>query len=134
MSLPDRPSSPHAHGREVALEAVGENAKAQSREAFVLQTVSGETETILELVGELDMASARLLRKEIEAALESEAHRIIVDLSELEFIDSKGIKVLYDAWHHSHRVPGRLTIRGAQGLVAKVLGMVGLDSVILDDS
>ena len=135
MSVPDEPPRQFIARRKVAPRvAQDEEGKTKSREAFVLRIVSRETEIILELSGELDMASRSLLRNEVDAALDSEVRRVILDLSELKFIDSSGIKTLYNAWERSREVPNRLTIRGAQGLVKKVLTFAGLDSVILGDS
>jgi anti-sigma B factor antagonist len=134
VSTLDRRSRPRTPGRGVAPRAAHEDAKAKAREAFVLGIVVRETETILELTGELDMASATLLRTEIEAALESDAQRVVLELSELKFIDSTGIRTLLNARQQSSGSPGRLTIRGAQGLVEKVLGIAGIDAIILGDS
>jgi anti-sigma B factor antagonist len=117
MSALDRPASTRASGRGVASGAAPEPADILGREAFVVQAVSVGAETILKLAGELDMASARLLRTEVEAALESGANRVILDISELTFIDTSGTKTLLDAFKASRETPGRLTIRGAQGLV-----------------
>jgi len=117
MGAPGRPASTRASGPGVASGATHEEGGIRGREAFVLQVVSGEAGTILELSGELDMASARLLRTEIEAALESETNRVTLDISELKFIDTSGVKTLLDAWEGSCGTPGRVTIRGAQGLV-----------------
>ena len=111
-----------------------EKVKTKSREAFVLRIVPGEYDTTLELAGELDMASANLLRTEIDAALESGTQRVVLDLSELTFIDSSGIRVLYRAWERSHEGPDTLTIRRARGLVERVLSLAGLATVILEDA
>ena len=108
-------------------------ANTKSRDAFVMRISAEETNITLELAGELDMSSASLLRTEVEAALESAAPRVIVDLSELKFIDSSGIKTLFNAWRHPRGGPDRLTIRNAQGLVEKVLALSGLDSILLED-
>jgi anti-anti-sigma factor len=117
MSALDRPAGTRASGRGVASGAAPEQADILGREAFVVQAVSVGAETILKLSGELDMASARLLGTEVEAVFESGANRVILDISELTFIDTSGTKTLLDTLEASRETPGRLTIRGAQGLV-----------------
>jgi anti-sigma B factor antagonist len=57
----------------------------------------------LALVGELDMANAATLAKELES-LEAGAgsEPITIDMRELEFIDSTGIAVLVAAYHRAN--------------------------------
>jgi anti-sigma B factor antagonist len=44
--------------------------------------------------GELDMASVPALEDRLQAALEDGARRVVVDLRELEFMDSTGLTLL----------------------------------------
>src|ERR1700710_829059 len=55
----------------------------------------GEGEThVVELLGELDIAGAPILEKELLAVEATDAEAIVIDLSSLEFIDSTGIRML----------------------------------------
>jgi len=49
---------------------------------------------VLALVGELDMASAPLLQSALESAELDSKQLVVLDLSELEFIDSTGLRVI----------------------------------------
>jgi anti-sigma B factor antagonist len=49
---------------------------------------------VLVLHGELDLASAPALQQQLEAAAATGVRRILVDLSDLHFIDSTGLQVL----------------------------------------
>jgi anti-sigma B factor antagonist len=51
----------------------------------------------LVLSGELDLASAEHLDRELQDATDDEATRLVVDLSALRFMDSSGLHVLLDA-------------------------------------
>jgi anti-sigma B factor antagonist len=62
----------------------------------------------LSLSGELDVASTGKLDEAIRQAEESDAQTIVVDLTDLEFIDSTGLSVLLDAYARN-RGEGRLT-------------------------
>lgn len=53
----------------------------------------GETCKI-QLQGELDLANAETLERELQAALADGAGRVLVDMGELSFIDSSGIALL----------------------------------------
>jgi anti-sigma B factor antagonist len=52
---------------------------------------------IVELVGELDLYNAHLVREQLFAAAASEPERLIVELSGVTFIDSTGLGVLIEA-------------------------------------
>lgn len=58
--------------------------------------ISGDEQSFLriEAHGELDMSNAQALDLELERACETEAERIVIDLSGLRFIDSIGIAAL----------------------------------------
>jgi anti-anti-sigma factor len=49
---------------------------------------------VIELIGELDLDGAPRLEEELKAVEASDAESIVVDLGELEFIDSTGIRLL----------------------------------------
>src|SRR5918998_6325921 len=50
---------------------------------------------VLALSGELDLAGADLLDSELHRAECSDASEIVIDLRDLEFIDSTGIRLVY---------------------------------------
>lgn len=80
------------------------------------------------LSGELDILTAPQLR-EVLAGL---GRTIVVDASELQFIDAAGLSVLVLA-HGRGRMPTRfLSVRGAGGLVRRVIEAAGLGTVLVD--
>jgi anti-sigma B factor antagonist len=79
----------------------------------------------LAVAGELDMANALSLSRELER-LESTDTPLKVDLSELEFIDSTGIAILVTAYQ---RLGQRLQLVPSEALaVRRVLSLTGLDA------
>jgi len=63
---------------------------------------------VIELSGELDLDGAPRLEEELRRVEASDVHSIVVDLGELEFIDSTGIRLLVMA---SERCPdGRFSL------------------------
>lgn len=52
---------------------------------------------ILELDGELDLASAPLFQTEIDSKEVVAAAKLLIDLRQLSFIDSTGLRVLFSA-------------------------------------
>jgi anti-sigma B factor antagonist len=52
---------------------------------------------VLRLVGELDLAGAPLLQSEIDSDEVGGAAAVVLDLRELRFIDSTGLRVIFSA-------------------------------------
>jgi anti-sigma B factor antagonist len=52
---------------------------------------------VIRVGGELDLATVPALADELDAAVNGPASRVVVDMSDLEFIDSTGIAVLVRA-------------------------------------
>lgn len=79
----------------------------------------------IRLAGELDMSTAPELERALEAALEH-GGPVVVDLSELRFMDSTGINVfLRAALSLSGR--GCLILHGEQDRVRRVLDLARID-------
>jgi anti-sigma B factor antagonist len=81
---------------------------------------------VIRLNGELDLANAATVEAELERALGA-GGRIVVDLTELSFIDSTGIALLINATGQDS-AGGRLRFVPSNGLaVQRVLKATGLD-------
>src|SRR5262245_32831442 len=82
---------------------------------------------VIRLVGEMDLGNVDEAREALMAAIEGEPIDVIVDLSELEFIDSIGIAMLLDAQAASRRDSSRLGFRGVHAEVARTMQLTGVD-------
>jgi anti-sigma B factor antagonist len=82
---------------------------------------------VIRLVGEMDLGNADDARAAVMAAIEREDVDVIVDLSELEFIDSVGISVLLEVQAASRRDSNRLGFRGVHAAIAGVMELTGVD-------
>jgi anti-anti-sigma factor len=96
------------------------------RDKLVTLTVEQRDEVVVARIeGELDLASAPQAGQEIEAAVPAAARGLVVDFSELEFIDSSGIAMLFNL---ARRLGGRrqeLRVVAVPGdPVARVLDIV----------
>lgn len=79
--------------------------------------------------GELDIAGGPTLRSALDEAGQAGLD-VVVDLTDLEFIDSSGLGVLVGAHKNAAEQGRTMSLRGAQGAVAKVLRITGLTDVI----
>jgi anti-anti-sigma factor len=83
----------------------------------------------LALVGELDLGSAALLERKL-TELKRDGAGATLDLSELGFIDSTGLRILLRATREARRDRRRLAIeRGLTPQVAKLFQITGADRV-----
>ncbi|HLJ02351.1 MAG TPA: STAS domain-containing protein [Solirubrobacteraceae bacterium] len=82
--------------------------------------------SLLSVAGELDLASGPTLERELESALAREPGLVILDLRQLEFMDSTGLSVLIRA-HNSAQAQGqRLGIVGGSRQVRRLLSLTGV--------
>jgi anti-sigma B factor antagonist len=86
------------------------------------------------LAGELDPHTAPLLQAEIDGVLDTEGTDLVLDLSELGFVDSSGLRVLISAQHQLAAQGGTLVLRAPSETVRRLLEITGLvDHVTITD-
>jgi anti-sigma B factor antagonist len=86
--------------------------------------------SLVTLAGESDMNTRETLRDALAQAAAQPARHLIVDLSELEFIDSAAMHELMEARASFGGAGGQLALVAPQPLVARVLNLTGADQVV----
>jgi anti-sigma B factor antagonist len=87
---------------------------------------SEDDRVVLELHGELDLVGAPMLQREIEAAAVEQAPMVVLDLDDLQFIDSSGLRVILSAHERAReRGQGFALTRGSQQ-VQRLLAIAGV--------
>ncbi|MBL8221189.1 MAG: STAS domain-containing protein [Bryobacterales bacterium] len=95
-----------------------------------IQTIEPDI-TVLPIKGRLNLGTnLTFLEIEIKKLINGGAKKLILDLSELTYIDSAGIGMLMNMWGQSNQAGGKLVVAGAQGTVAESFSIVHLDRVI----
>lgn len=79
---------------------------------------------IIELIGELDLDGAPRLEEELRSVEASDAESIVVDLGQLEFIDSTGIRLIVMACERSEE--GRVSLLRGPKQVHRVFEITDL--------
>jgi anti-sigma B factor antagonist len=79
--------------------------------------------------GEMDAESAPMIRQALCEAVLAPGGRVVIDLSDVTFVDSNGIGVLVAA----ARAAKAVTIVGARRSVRRVLDIAGMSQVITID-
>jgi anti-sigma B factor antagonist len=89
---------------------------------------------VLDVRGELDLAAASSLDAAIERTLQTDAKRIVLDLTGLDFIDSTGLSVLVRAQQRAQESGCELGVINAGPQVERLLSLTGLwDRLALSD-
>jgi anti-sigma B factor antagonist len=80
---------------------------------------------VVALQGRLDTNTSVTLEEELLQLAGERSHRIVVDLSELDFISSSGLRVLLTAGKKSKSVSGRLVLCTLTDHVKQVFDVAG---------
>jgi anti-sigma B factor antagonist len=76
--------------------------------------------------GEVDIQSSQVLHEHLQEVLDTGTSSIIVDLGDVTFLDSTGLRVLIAAFQRCQRAGGELRIVSPQPNVRRVLEITGL--------
>lgn len=89
---------------------------------------AGET-LVFGLRGSLDLATAPTVRAALMEATDDGNHNMIVDLTQLEFLDSTGLGVLIGAHRRAIERKGSFKLVINEGPIARLLNITGLIAV-----
>jgi anti-sigma B factor antagonist len=80
--------------------------------------------------GELDLATAGGVQRELKRVEASDARSIVVDLSGLTFMDSTGVRLVLSAHARSRTDSNRLTLVRGPAAVQRVLELCGVAGLL----
>ena len=90
-------------------------------------TVSTTTEqVVVEMVGELDVASSPQLSEKVEEALSGRPRELVIDLTQVTFLGSSGLRVLAMARRQAIDLGAGLVIRVSGSEVLRPLEVTGM--------
>jgi anti-sigma B factor antagonist len=84
---------------------------------------------LLELSGEVDLATSGRFREHVEAARQRGTTSVVVDMSEVSFVDSTMLRELLKAHNELAAAGGRFVLAGAQEAVLRLLDLTGTREV-----
>ena len=90
---------------------------------------SGPAVVVVEVVGDLDLASVARVRETLHDALSVKPEQLVVDLSRCAFVDASALAMLLDVHRRAWRLGGVLTLRGCSPRVLRLLSLTGLRRV-----
>ena len=115
-------------------------APTQPRKAAFAQTTAGQLTTscscsepgtlTIGLDGELDIATAPALERLLREVERDRWPTVVLDLRQLSFIDSSGIRALLTANDRIGRRDGRVFVRHPSRAVRRTLAAIGADTIL----
>ncbi|WP_165495504.1 STAS domain-containing protein [Actinomadura roseirufa] len=82
--------------------------------------------TVVRLRGELDIACSDTLRRELHAARRRHGDHVVLDLADLEFMDSNGLSVIVACYKSATAAGGSLALAAPAPLIRRTLEITGL--------
>ena len=84
---------------------------------------------MVRLAGELDSATAARFRDALDGLRAQGACEVVVEMAQLEFIDSSGLHELVAGLTRQREMGGEVVLQGPSRQTRRVLDMVGLSQV-----
>lgn len=88
----------------------------------------GPRAVVVEVVGEVDVYTAPRLKDKLLQVERDGVHHIVVDLTQVGFIDSVGLGVLIGALRRARAGGGTLVLGGPNPRIRRILDITGLSS------
>jgi anti-sigma B factor antagonist len=102
---------------------------------FRVEVHSEAQATVIAVSGELDLASSPALQEELDRVYGSESDLLIIDLRDLDFMDSTGLSVLVRAHQRAEQEGRRLAMVKGPQQVQRLLSLTGVaDRLTLVDA
>lgn len=93
---------------------------------FAYDVAQDDGAVVVSLRGELDLATAPELQRELLAILEQPVHRVTLDLGELTFLDSSGLGALYRVRQRADAGSVTLLLEAVPAHVMRVLDVTAM--------
>lgn len=85
---------------------------------------------VIDVAGEVDVYTAPQLDEALTGLIDTGKFNLVVNLSDVEFLDSTGLGVLVKALKHARENGGSLAVVATHDRITKVFKITGLDSAI----
>ena len=102
-------------------------------EALQITEENDEDNKVVEFIlkGRVDSFSSDVLNFKLDRALKEEYKKLILNMSQVEYLSSAGIRVILNTYKNAKKAGGRLGIESPSESVRNVLGMTALDELLI---
>ena len=87
-------------------------------------------ELYVRLAGDIDLATAPYVSALCEDAFDGTCPRIVLDFTDVDFIDSSGLAALVELRNRLERGGGVLAVRGPNDAVRRLLSLTRIDEIV----
>jgi anti-sigma B factor antagonist len=98
---------------------------------LTITTREAEGRTVVSVAGEIDVYTAPRLREEITELVAAGTYHLVIDMSEVEFLDSTGLGVLVGGLKKVRAHEGSLQLVCNQDRLLKIFRITGLAKVFV---
>lgn len=95
-----------------------------------VRTAARDPVAVVELSGDLDIAATTALDPDLEQRFAEHDNHVVLDLTDVVFVDSTGLSSLVRAMKTLQRGGRRLALVVAPGIVARALEVTGLERTL----
>lgn len=116
--------------RHAAIPVATGSGLQERAESFGVLVVSQDGDgVVVSVQGEIDVASAPLLWKAVDEAIDTTTRRLVIDLHDTVFVDSTALSIFVRAFKRLRDQDADLVLRSPRANALKVLSVTGLDTV-----
>jgi anti-sigma B factor antagonist len=101
-------------------------AQPQHHEDLSIHVHVVDDNQVFDLTGSLDIATSPTVRAALIEASERGSHRLIVDLSHVDFLDSTGLGALIGGQRRAKEFGGEVRLVAKEGQILRLLRITGL--------
>lgn len=94
-----------------------------------LQKIEHPDAAIFHIKGRLDSASTPDLEQRVVVCLDQGTRNLILDFSELDYINSAGLRVLVMSYQHLMPLGGQVMVCGVRDYIAEIFTISGYDRI-----
>lgn len=97
---------------------------------FDVESIVFDGQAVVLLRGDLDMSSAERFGEVTRLLHSNGTPKLVIDLSELDFVDSSGLREFVVAQRRQREIGGEVVLHAPKAKIRRVLEIVGLDRTL----
>ena len=101
------------------------------QENFVMTKEKDQGVTRFTVMGRVNSKNSSVLKFKLEDSLKYGETNIILDMSQVEFLSSDGIRIILNTYKEAEKAGGKFGIENPSQSVRNVLGMVALNDLLI---
>ncbi|MEU3826962.1 anti-sigma factor antagonist [Streptomyces sp. SID486] len=91
---------------------------------------TGDRTAVVAVAGDVDLHTASVLRGHALAVVEQGVPHLVLDLAQVDFVDSTGLSTLIHLLHATHRAGGSLLLAEVPDRLMRMINMTGISQLL----